>query len=166
MARVTVEDCLKNVKNRFELVLISSKRARQIAQGAEPLVELENDKPTVVALREIAEGLIDAAILDEKEVESVEWGSDTETRDGESESQTAEGTKAKAESGGEIDVAAALAAALAMDLGMPPATEANTDAGTDSGETIVDASSSADSATDVSGLDASGADDSSAAEES
>jgi len=78
MARVTVEDCLENVKNRFELVLISSKRARQIAQGAEPLVAVENDKPTVVALREIAEGLIDAAILDETVVESAEWTSEEE----------------------------------------------------------------------------------------
>ncbi len=59
MARVTVEDCLENVDNRFELVMIASKRARQIAiEGKDPKVEWENDKPTVVALREIAEGLI------------------------------------------------------------------------------------------------------------
>lgn len=58
MARVTVEDCLGNVANRFELVLVASKRARQIANGAEPFVAWENDKPTVVALREIAEGHI------------------------------------------------------------------------------------------------------------
>ena len=65
MARVTVEDCLENVENRFELVMVASKRAREIAvRGAQPLVELENDKPTVVALREIAEGLIKADILD------------------------------------------------------------------------------------------------------
>ncbi|RUQ90726.1 MULTISPECIES: DNA-directed RNA polymerase subunit omega [Legionella] len=65
MARVTVEDCLENVKNRFELVMVASKRARQIAvRGAQPLVEWENDKPTVVALREIAEGLITPEILD------------------------------------------------------------------------------------------------------
>ena len=65
MARVTVEDCLENVANRFELVMIASKRARQIAvRGAQPMVEWENDKPTVVALREIAEGLIDVSILD------------------------------------------------------------------------------------------------------
>ncbi len=58
MARITVEDCLEHVENRFELVMIASKRAREIAvQGAQPLVEWENDKPTVVALREIAEGL-------------------------------------------------------------------------------------------------------------
>ena len=56
MARVTVEDCLKNVKNRFELVLLSAKRARQLMRGKEPKVEWDNDKPTVVALREIAAG--------------------------------------------------------------------------------------------------------------
>ena len=57
MARVTVEDCLDHVDNRFELVLVASKRARQLArQGMEPTVEWDNDKPTVVALREIAVG--------------------------------------------------------------------------------------------------------------
>jgi DNA-directed RNA polymerase subunit omega len=57
MARVTVEDCLDHVDNRFDLVLKASKRARQIAMGADPLLPWENDKPTVVALREIADGL-------------------------------------------------------------------------------------------------------------
>ena len=67
MARVTVEDCLENVDNRFELVMVSSKRARQIAtEGEEPMVAIENDKPTVLALREIAEGLVTADILTEK----------------------------------------------------------------------------------------------------
>ncbi len=65
MARVTVEDCLDNVTNRFELVMIASKRARQLANGREPLVEPENDKPTVVALREISEGKVGAEILEE-----------------------------------------------------------------------------------------------------
>ena len=64
MARITVEDCLENIDNRFELVLTATKRARQIGHGAEPLVEEENDKPTVIALREIAEGLIDAEGVD------------------------------------------------------------------------------------------------------
>ena len=73
MARVTVEDCLENVANRFELVMVSSKRARQIAtEGKDPLVPIENDKPTVLALREIAEGLVDAAILDEPTPEDTE----------------------------------------------------------------------------------------------
>jgi DNA-directed RNA polymerase subunit omega len=58
MARLTVEDCLKHVDNRFDLVLVASKRSRQIALGATPLVPLEKDKPTVLALREIAEGKI------------------------------------------------------------------------------------------------------------
>ncbi|HHP0264906.1 TPA: DNA-directed RNA polymerase subunit omega [Legionella pneumophila] len=66
MARVTVEDCLEHVKNRFELVMVATKRARQIAvRGDQPMVEWENDKPTVVALREIAEGYVTANILDE-----------------------------------------------------------------------------------------------------
>jgi len=64
MARTTVEDCLGMVDNRFQLVLIASKRAREISMGADPLVPLENDKPTVIALREIAAGLIDVSILD------------------------------------------------------------------------------------------------------
>lgn len=64
MARVTVEDCLNNVDNRFELVMLASKRARQIAvQGAEPLVNEENDKPTVIALREIADDLVTPATM-------------------------------------------------------------------------------------------------------
>ena len=74
MARVTVEDCLDHVDNRFELVLVASRRARQIAQGKEAMVPLENDKPTVVALREIAEGKISNAFMDaaEKEPEAEE----------------------------------------------------------------------------------------------
>jgi len=68
MARVTVEDCLKSVDNRFELVMLATKRARQIVlQGAEPLVPAENDKPTVVALREIAEGKITQQSMREAE---------------------------------------------------------------------------------------------------
>ncbi|MCK5717914.1 MAG: DNA-directed RNA polymerase subunit omega [Thiomargarita sp.] len=58
MARLTVEDCLKHIDNRFDLVLFASKRARQIAMGAPALVATENDKPTVLALREIAAGKI------------------------------------------------------------------------------------------------------------
>ena len=73
MARVTVEDCLENVANRFELVMVASKRARQLATGGkDPLVDEESDKPTVIALREIAEGLVSADILtreDELEAE-------------------------------------------------------------------------------------------------
>ena len=66
MARITVEDCLDNVDNRFELVMVGSKRARQIAvEGRPALVDEENDKPTVIALREIAQGLVNADILTE-----------------------------------------------------------------------------------------------------
>ncbi len=68
MARVTVEDCLDHVDNRFELVLLATRRARQLVNGVEPLVPWENDKPTVVALREIAEGLITNQIMEETEV--------------------------------------------------------------------------------------------------
>lgn len=75
MARITVEDCLDHVDNRFELVIVGSKRARQIAVGGrDPLVAEENDKPTVIALREIEEGLIDASILNEKDEPEDDFG--------------------------------------------------------------------------------------------
>ena len=64
MARITVEDCLHSIDNRFELVLTATKRARQIAHGAEPMVDAENDKPTVIALREIAEKLVSPVNVD------------------------------------------------------------------------------------------------------
>lgn len=63
MARVTVEDCLDHVDNRFDLVLLAAKRARQLVNGVEPMLPWENDKPTVMALREIAEGLVDDAVV-------------------------------------------------------------------------------------------------------
>ena len=65
MARLTVEDCLDHVDNRFGLVLIASRRARQLSMGADPLVPIDNDKPTVLALREIAENLITDEVLNE-----------------------------------------------------------------------------------------------------
>lgn len=65
MARITVTDCLQHVDNRFQLVLVGAKRARQITMGATPMVSDENDKSTVLALREIAEGLIGPSILDQ-----------------------------------------------------------------------------------------------------
>lgn len=58
MARLTVEDCMQNVSNRYDLVILASKRARQIAMGADALVAENGDKPTVIALREIADGLV------------------------------------------------------------------------------------------------------------
>lgn len=69
MARITVEDCLQHVDNLFDLVLLASKRSRQLANGAEARVDWENDKPTVVALREIAEGQVGIELLDEPEPE-------------------------------------------------------------------------------------------------
>lgn len=81
MARITVEDCLAVVDNRFELVLMATKRARQLEKGAAATVDEQNDKPTVLALREIAEGKVDQTLIDaiEKqereraEREALEW---------------------------------------------------------------------------------------------
>jgi DNA-directed RNA polymerase subunit omega len=81
MARITVEDCLEVVDNRFELVLMATKRARQLANGADPLVDSTNDKPTVLALREIAGRKISQDLIDEvdrqarekAEREALEW---------------------------------------------------------------------------------------------
>ena len=67
MARITVEDCLPNVENIFQLVLLAAARARRLANGAEPTVPWENDKPTVVALREVAAGNIGVELLEEQE---------------------------------------------------------------------------------------------------
>jgi DNA-directed RNA polymerase subunit omega len=72
MARITVEDCIERVNNRFELVLLATKRARQIARGAAPLLDEENDKPTVIALREIAEGRVDQQFMQAQEMPVLE----------------------------------------------------------------------------------------------
>ena len=74
MARITVEDCLETIDNRFELVLTATKRARQIGHGADPMIPEENDKPTVIALREIAEGLVDPERVEviQAEIEAAE----------------------------------------------------------------------------------------------
>ena len=99
MARVTVEDCLENVENRFQLVLVAAKRTRQLALGADPLVPEDRDKPTVIALREIAEGLVTPDILEEEEIdlekelfgeiEEVQTEAETETKDLSLEDNTA-----------------------------------------------------------------------------
>ena len=83
MARITVEDCLEVVNNRFELVMMASKRARQLANGVQPTLDNSesDDKPTVLALREIAARRIDNELIDEvekaererKEREALEW---------------------------------------------------------------------------------------------
>jgi DNA-directed RNA polymerase subunit omega len=84
MARVTVEDCLPLIGNRFDLVLVASRRARQIMMGSKPLIEGEDDKPTVAALREIAAGLMNREILDRldkkaKEAADIAVAADAET---------------------------------------------------------------------------------------
>lgn len=79
MARITVEDCLDNIDNIFEMVLVAAKRARRVAHGADPMVELENDKPTVIALREIADGHVTPAILEEIDQPPVEEFMNPET---------------------------------------------------------------------------------------
>jgi DNA-directed RNA polymerase subunit omega len=81
MARITVEDCLEVVDNRFELVLMATKRARQLANGAEATIDAANDKPTVLALREIAGRKIDQSLIEQvdkaarekAEREALEW---------------------------------------------------------------------------------------------
>lgn len=112
MARVTVEDCLENVDNRFELVRLASRRARQLAQGKDPLVAPENDKPTVIALREIAESLIDEQILDEAEAaeKAQSQYAAVEAEDGAEES-------AEMKESDTLDMAAAIKAALGGDSG-------------------------------------------------
>ncbi len=72
MARITVEDCIEKFSNRFELVLLATKRARQITRGSTPLVEVDNDKPTVIALREMAAGKIDPDALNKAVEETLE----------------------------------------------------------------------------------------------
>jgi len=88
MARLTVEDCLDNVENRFQLVLVAAKRARQISMGGDPMVSLDNDKPTVLALREISEGLVTNSIL--TEVTAMEHAMETVVSEEEQQQPTAE----------------------------------------------------------------------------
>ena len=101
MARITVEDCLEHVDNRFQLVLVATKRARQLYDGAEPLVEVDNDKHTVIALREIAEGLVTKEILEDKpmlELDELESLSDgTEETEGDADTDPSEETPTQPE---------------------------------------------------------------------
>jgi len=94
MARVTVSDCLDHIDNRFELVLVAAKRTRQLMDGAESTLEWENDKPTVMALREIADGLIDKSILEQPAEPVI----DEELLAAEAETKTEEGEAPAAES--------------------------------------------------------------------
>lgn len=103
MARITVEDCLEKIDNRFDMTLIAAERARQIAMGADPLVEIDNDKPTVIALREISDGLMSREVLDQ--IEAAAAAADAAAMDATDESETdgeeSESTPAKAASEGE-----------------------------------------------------------------
>lgn len=127
MARVTVEDCLDNVDNRFQLVLVATKRARQLALGSEPFVEEEGDKPTVLALREISEGHVTREILEEKVEEDIlEFMEESE--EGE------EGEEAQAEGDAQPSELDALTAALQAELAgdtadVSPAAEQISEAG-------------------------------------
>lgn len=124
MARVTVEDCLDNVDNRFQLVLVATKRARQLALGSEPFVEEEGDKPTVLALREISEGHVTREILEEKVEEDIlEFMEESE-----------EGEEAQAEGDAQPSELDALTAALQAELAgdtadVSPAAEQISEAG-------------------------------------
>lgn len=107
MARVTVEDCLESMKNRFELVLVASRRARQLARGHEAHVGWENDKPTVMALREIAGGHVDASVLDEiEQAEAINAAEEAARRERDFEAE-AEQTGAAAETQAPADAPAA-----------------------------------------------------------
>ena len=98
MARVTVEDCLDNVENRFELVLVAAKRTRQLMLGADPLVPEDRDKLTVIALREIAEGMITSSILEEQEIDlEKELFGEAEELDAEAEEHSSAAMVEKAE---------------------------------------------------------------------
>ena len=118
MARVTVEDCLDKVDNRFQLVLVATKRARQLANGVQPLVPWENDKPTIVALREIAEGLVGPGILEET-VHSV--FEDDEEEAVSAVAEEAASTEAPAASDTESPRAAAASEAAAPEVAAPEA---------------------------------------------
>ena len=113
MARITVEDCLENVENRFDLVMIASKRARQLQTGGkDPLVEEDNDKPTVLALREIADGLVDSGILTDTPEEDIIEPTDM----------------AKAASSNDISIEEAMDAVLIPEAGEEDAPSAPADA--------------------------------------
>ena len=81
MARITVEDCIDKFPSRFELVLVASNRARKLHSGEDPTVEIDNDKNTVIALREIAEETINAEQLKNDLIEEYQSGIFTEDED-------------------------------------------------------------------------------------
>lgn len=79
MARVTVEDCTQQIENKFELATASAKRARQLARGADAHLGWEDDKPTVMALREVADGYVDYSIMQEPDLPPVQSTMETPT---------------------------------------------------------------------------------------
>jgi DNA-directed RNA polymerase subunit omega len=129
MARITVEDCLENVDNRFELVLVAARRTRQLQLGHDPLVPEDRDKHTVIALREIAEGLVTSDILKEVEVDTRQeleevfapgQGEASET----SGEAAAEATGSGTEEMGEAEISAEDLAALADLIESAPVAQA------------------------------------------
>jgi DNA-directed RNA polymerase subunit omega len=123
MARVTVEDCLDKVDNRFQLVLVATKRARQLANGVQPLVPWENDKPTIVALREIAEGLVGPSILEETVHSVFEDDAEEAVSDAAEETAPPEAAVATDAEVPEATATAAEAATPDDEADTPPATE-------------------------------------------
>jgi DNA-directed RNA polymerase subunit omega len=110
MARITVEDCLENVENRFELVLVAARRTRQLQLGADPLVPEDRDKHTVIALREIAEGMVTNEILKEKVVDPMkeleEAFAATEETDDAPQGEDSKGTADASAAGSEVSTEA------------------------------------------------------------
>ena len=116
MARVTVEDCLEQIDNRFDMTLIAAERARQISLGGAPLVPEDNDKPTVIALREIAAGLINREILDDITAKAKDAANampeedissdEDETNDKNESNESAEPTEEEIETATDVTVAA------------------------------------------------------------
>ena len=156
MARITVEDCLENVENRFELVLVAARRTRQLQLGHDPLVPEDRDKHTVIALREIAEGLITSDILKEVEVdnrqerEEVFASGESEASDNAGEA-TAEATAPDTDDRGEVEISAEDLAALADLIESVPIAQAL--------ETVSDETASDETASDEETHDADDAGD-------
>jgi DNA-directed RNA polymerase subunit omega len=166
MPRITVEDCLENVENRFELVLVAARRTRQLQLGHDPLVPEDRDKHTVIALREIAEGLITSDILKEVEVdtrqelEEVFGSSESEASENVGEA-TAEATVPGTEDRGEAEISAEDLAALADLIESVPVAQALETASdeTASDETASDETASDETASDEETHDADDAGD-------
>ena len=143
MARVTVEDCLDKIPNRFDLVVLAARRARDITLGRAPFVERENDKPTVIALREIAEGLIDIDYLNVQEASPMDLLDKPESDSGPSDTdeaiaallmEGADDDEEEEELKAEADAKAVAAAAIEAGLGEAGEGDEDDDQGGSSGE--------------------------------